>query len=187
MGTGARGAPREGGGVRRAPLVRAVRALGDLLLRVPRWAAALLTVGWMGWITWLSSAPRGPDGGAPLWSYAANLAHGPLYGALAVLCIAALPRRRGPFPWAELGPRSIALVLAAVGTFAFLDEWHQSIRPGRQASWTDVVTDLAAAAAVVVAARAAGDPDVQPARLVRILVLGCGAVLAAALVATLAG
>lgn len=187
MGTGSSGAPRERVATRRAPLVRAFRALGDLMLRLPRWAAALLALGWMGWITWLSSAPRGPDGGAPLWSYAANLAHGPLYGALAVLCIAALPRRRGPFVWADLGPRSVVFVLAAVGAFALLDEWHQSIRPGRQASWTDVATDLAAAAAVVVAARAAGDPDVRPARLVRILVLGCGAVLAAALVATVAG
>lgn len=187
MGTGSRGTPREGGGARRAPLVRAIRAFGELLLRLPRWVAAVLGVGWMGWITWLSSAPRGPDGGAPLWSYAANLAHGPLYGALAVLCVAALPRRKGPFVWADLGPRSVALVLATVGAFALLDEWHQSIRPGRQASWTDVVTDLAAAAAVVVAARAAGDPDVRPARLVRILVLGSGAVLGAALVATLAG
>lgn len=178
----------EGGAAGDVGLVaRALRGLGALLLRLPRWLAAVSALVWMGWISWLSTAPRGPEGGSPLWSYAANLAHGPLYGALTALVIAALPRRRGPFAWAELGPRTAGLVLALVGVLAAADEWHQSFRPGRHASWTDVLTDVVAAAAVLVAARAAGDPDASPARLLRILVLGCAAVLGAALLATVVG
>ncbi len=171
------------------PATRALQSLGGLLLRVPRLAAACLAIAWMGAIYWLSSAPRGPGGDSPGWSYFANLFHGPLFGTLAVLWVASLPRRAHPFPWARMSPRAMGAVLALVGIWSVLDEWHQSHSPGRAASVRDVATNMAAAAAVLWAARAAGEPladrAAQARRMVRVALVGLTAVALAALIATL--
>lgn len=166
--------------------LRVLRAVGRLMLAVPRPAAACVALAWMGLNSWLSSVRIDPPGEGLGGSYVSNLAHGPLYGLLALWWIAALPRRAAPSAWARLERRDLATVLALVVGWGIADEWLQSTRPFREGSAFDLATDAVAALAVLLAARAAGEPDAAPRRIARIVVAGLAAVALAALVATAA-
>ena len=161
---------------------RLLRGIGARALSLPRPAWALVALLWAGLIWQLSSQAGKDEPGHFLWSWAGNLAHAPLFGLLALWLALALPRTGG---WARLAGRDLLFVLALVLAWAVTDEWHQSWVPLRDASMTDLATDLAGAAGTLDVARAAGDPAVGEGglrwRLLRaaLLCIGC------ALVATL--
>lgn len=183
MRRSAEGAPAPS---RRAVLLGVVRSAGRGLLALPRWAGALVVLGWMAWIHHLSSGPvelsfAGDSAG---WSFLANLAHAPLFGLLALACLLVLPRRSAPFPWARLGVREVLLVLLLVGLYAAFDEWHQSRVPTRHGGFSDVVTDLVGAAAVLSVARYAGRAGAREGGLWLRFALGLTACALAAALAT---
>lgn len=98
---------------------------------------------WMALLFVLSGIPGNPsaDSGSPGWSNLLpppsiqNLLHVPVYGVLAWLWCRTLVRL-GPTPRRAAG---WALVLTVA--YAGLDEWHQSLVPGRFPSATDVLLD----------------------------------------------
>ena len=168
-----------------------VRRAGSLLVALPRTAGVVLAAGWMAFSWWLSSGPRGPQDGGVWWAFAANLAHAPLFGILALCWIVALPRRElgselgaNGRRWARLGPIEMAVVLALALAWGLTDEWHQAGVDGRVASWTDLVTDAVGASAVLVVAAYAGRDDASARGLLARLGLGLVACAAAAAVAT---
>ena len=158
-----------------------LRRVGALLLAQPRAWAWLAPAAWAALIWVLSSRPTDPPPRPELWrSFVWNLAHGPVFGVLALLLLPLAPRRGG---WAVLGPAQLAAVAVAAGAWAVVDELHQGWVPGRAASATDLVTDLAGIVAVLVVARYVSRPSATaPGLRAR---LACG-VLACALGALLA-
>ncbi len=78
--------------------------------------------------------------------YLRKHAHVAVYATLALLLAWALS---GGFPPRRPTLRTAALVLLAVGGIAALDEWHQTLVPGRFGRATDVVIDLAGASLAV--------------------------------------
>lgn len=90
------------------------------------------------------NVPDGDETFALVWIY--NTGHAFLYGILALLCVANLPRRGS---WVVLTlPRSL-LILVLVMAYGIVDEWHQSWVPARSASPWDLVTDLVGAGATL--------------------------------------
>lgn len=71
-------------------------------------------------------------------------AHAAIYAALTLL-LAWASSHRGLWP-TRPSLRTAALVLLAVGVIAALDEWHQTLVPGRFGRVTDVAIDLAGSA-----------------------------------------
>ena len=97
-----------------------------------------LTVAWIGAIYWLSSRPDlSTTGSDPVVQAASNLAHIPLFAGLAFCWLKTLSAKH-EISWWRCG-----LTFLGAGTYAALDEWHQSFVPGRQASVGDVLVDLA--------------------------------------------
>jgi hypothetical protein len=97
-----------------------------------------LTVVWMGVIYWLSSRPEPTTTGSDAAVQgASNLAHIPLFAGLAFFWFNTLSARR-EVSWWRYG-----LTFLGAGTYAALDEWHQSFVPGRHASVGDFLVDLA--------------------------------------------
>lgn len=130
----------------RALALRALRAVGDVLVRLPRTGVFVLLAAWMAMIWALSSLPAGT--GDPTWygGWKMNLAHAPVFGFLALWAALLLPRA-GDWPRLEL--RHAALVLGFVLVYAIVDELHQASSPGRDPSALDVVTDLVGASCVL--------------------------------------
>ncbi len=163
------------------------RALGIVLLRVPRWFGVLLAVAWMGTIHWLSSGEIPVKPRVPFAGFFNNLAHAPLYGLLALFWTIGLPRRKLPFPWARLEGRAIVAVLLVVVAYGALDELHQARVPERDGNPLDTLTDLVGAACVLVCARAAGEAGMGGPRFLRLLGLCLVVCGVAAGLSTLAG
>lgn len=103
--------------------------------RVPRWWPV---VGWACVILALTSWPSPPDV-APRFPGLDKVAHLAVYGVLGYLVARAL---RAP---ATL--RTQLNSLTAMATFAFVDELHQVVIPGRSASIWDWTADLTGATA----------------------------------------
>ncbi len=132
-----RGRPAAAGG----GIGRAARGL----LALPPGAARVLALGWLVLIFLSSEVPARGGGGTRLTAFVLNLGHAALYGVLAALALAGLPRAaRTPITatarWA---------VVAAVTACGLLDEVHQRLVPGRDFSVLDLVTDAVGAAAAV--------------------------------------
>ncbi len=130
-----------------------LRRLGYALLRLPRLVRALLCVSWMGLIWALGAqtfqAPKGPPG---FWRIATNLAHAPLFAILALFAAAfALSPQSsgGERRWPRVGAKEGLAILGVTILWAFVDEWHQSLVPGRDPSAFDLLTDFAGAACVL--------------------------------------
>jgi len=120
-----------------------LRLVGRVLLRMPRVLTGLLAAAWMTLIWRLSSQTLDPIEPSFLISTFYNLAHAPLFGILTLFLAAAfLARPRGA--WPVTGLWQLAPILAAVLLYAIVDEWHQSLTPGRDPSIMDVTTDLVA-------------------------------------------
>jgi VanZ family protein len=98
-----------------------------------RWFAVLL---WMGVIFALSSIPSLHSPFAALSDFVLRkLAHIGMYAGLTVLLFLALERHMASTRHAWL----LAVLLAA--SYALMDEWHQTLVPGRRGSWRDVGID----------------------------------------------
>jgi len=164
------------------PGVDQLRAVGRALLRIPFPLSALPVLLWAALIWQLSSfrqvdeAPLVPS--VPLLG---NLAHAFEFGMLALWAVLLLPRRRG---WPELTRATLALTFALLLAYAFVDEWHQSRVPERNASLFDVLTDGAGIASVLAVIAYLGTPRANPGGLRRRLVAGLAACLVAAWMAT---
>ena len=169
----------------RAPMLAFLRAIGDRIVRTPRFVFALIALAWFAWIAHLSSGPIDLDPPLPFASFFTNLAHAPLFGIGALWVCAAMARRESPFPWPRLVGLSGWLVVLLVGGYGVTDEWHQSTVVGRSSCWLDVVTDTTAAIAVVATVRRVGEAGVSEGRLRLTLGSGLLACCGAALSATL--
>ena len=131
-----------------APLVVALRWAGLVLLRAPRplvWGFVILHASGIWMLSSVSDV--GPEVDSWIWSVLGNAAHAPLFGILGLFLAGAIFREeRG---WARLTPATVLAVLALVGGYGALDEWHQSFVPGRHPSPFDLVTDLVGGACVL--------------------------------------
>jgi len=83
------------------------------------------------------------------WPFLANLGHSFLFGTLCLLLAAVVLRPSVAGGWPRLAARRIVGLLAAVGAYGLVDEWHQSRVPGRSPSGLDLLTDLIGAACVL--------------------------------------
>ncbi|MCC7416171.1 MAG: VanZ family protein [Acidobacteria bacterium] len=81
----------------------------------------------------------------PVVQFLSNAGHAPLFALLALLWLRSLSAGPG-------GPR-YGLALAVSMLCAVLDEWHQSFVPGRTASLSDLMVDLAGIGAMLAAVR----------------------------------
>ncbi len=159
-------------------MLNVLSSLGRFLLRVPRallWAAAIV---WMAFIWTLSESVITIEEPGPSWSWFSNLAHAPLFGILGLIFTAAVVRPEAPGAWPRLGGRRVGLVLLLVGLYGVVDEWHQSVTPGRDPAVGDLVTDLTGAACVLWIIAFLGREDAGEKGLRwRLLggILGCGA------------
>ena len=120
---------------------------------------ALLTIAYLAGIAWLSSIPDlGVSSGDPLAQLASNLFHIPLYAGLTFCLLRTISAgtARAKLPWVLSG-----FTLLATGTYAALDEWHQSFVPGRYASPSDFLLDLLGILAMLLVLRleAPGEED----------------------------
>ena len=100
-----------------------------------------LPVFYMGLITFLSHLPGSGKAGALLFFgfevhvYFGNLLHVPLYWGLALCWHVALENASMPTS------RRMLFVIALAAAFGVLDELHQTLVPGRTASWVDLLSD----------------------------------------------
>ncbi len=164
-----------------------VRAVASCLTGLPRYATLSIAVSWMVLIWALSSGSFDTPPGVPsrLWSLAANLAHAPLFGLLALLALGTLCARGVPAP----RPSRAALCGAFLWALAWgvIDELHQSGTPGRHASAYDVVTDAVGALLVLWVAGYVTSERAHERGLLRRLGLGLVVCLLTAGVVTLVG
>jgi hypothetical protein len=140
--------------------VRALRGLGQALLRIPRvWAFAPALL-WAALIWFLSSrAPPSIGVEGDLGGVLANSAHAFEYGVLAVWLALAAPRQDG---WPVLDRCAVGAILLAVLLYAAGDEFHQSFTPHRDPSAFDVLTDLVGASATLACIATIGGPRASP-------------------------
>ena len=134
--------------------IRALRAFGRMLLRVPRSLGFVPPLLWAGLIFFGSSQPA-PKVGVPgiAGGVIENLAHAVEYGILAALLALCVRRERG---WVVLGRASVAAILVICAVYAASDEWHQSFVPNRDATIYDVITDVCGAASTLACIDAIG-------------------------------
>lgn len=130
----------------------AARALAARLGLVPEWAATLAAFGWYALLWRMSSGPAPSAGSGLAGDWASNFLHAVVFGVLALLCLLALPRRRGA--WVVGGRAALGVVLLCA-LLGFVDEWHQHHVPGRDASLPDVLTDAVGALCTAWCVRAA--------------------------------
>jgi hypothetical protein len=164
-----------------------LRELAGRLLGLPVAAGWALAGLWFALIWVASSAPASASGGHPAWGLAANLAHAPIYGILALWLVPALAdsAAAGVAGPTRLPGRVRVKVLALVLLAGVVDELHQALgAAGRQASLLDLATDLAGAACALWLVALLERERVPAAELGRRLALAALACLAAAALAT---
>jgi len=158
-----------------------VRALVARLRAVHPAFGAVLLVGWMALIWRLSERPPNlVTVGSPSLAWFWNFAHAPVYGALA-LWLALATRARGK-PLAATARAAFWIVAFAV-VHGLVDELHQSIVPGRDASVFDILTDLCGSWSVVAVLRAA-QAAAGTRAVTRTILMGTAACILAAALAT---
>ena len=118
------------------------QALAARLGLLPGWLAVLLAFGWYALVWRLSSGPAPSTGSGLAGDLLANFLHAVVYGFLALLCLLALPRRRGAWTVEASWVLGVVALCAVLG---LVDEWHQHHVPGRDASLPDILTDAAGA------------------------------------------
>ena len=132
-------------------------------------------------IAHFSSAPGSDRPYRLFGAFKNNFAHAVVYGLLALWSALLLPRADG---WPRLRRGAVLAILAFVLAIGVLDEWNQSQRPGRDGSWTDVLTDVVGALATLAVIAYAGRGDAREHGLWRLLAVGTLACLLAAANAT---
>jgi hypothetical protein len=172
-------------------LLNALRALGAMLLSMPRAHAFAPIALWTVLIYTLSSLSAEGIVSFGRGTFLVNLGHAPLFGLLGVWFALALPRerlRRGAGEragWPRTAGGARTAVLAATAAWGVADELHQHLAGnGRDFSLFDVVTDVVGAACVLAVIDYAGRDGATDAGLLRRLALGVLACLAAAALAT---
>ena len=186
-------------------LTSVLRAVGALLLFVPRLRALLPALLWIGLIGWLGSWSSTGVGDLGRTAFLTNLGHAPLYGILALWLALALPRGRPPGPdlagagaatrgfhgalgvgaWPRIRGAGRWWVLGAVAVVGVADEVHQKLGDrGRDFSLFDVLTDLVGAACVLAVVAYLGRDEASDRGLAGRLALGLAACGAAAALAT---
>lgn len=119
-----------------------------------RWLSAPLWLRWVGLaaacaLVIAATLYPGDDGegsASAIVAFVLNLGHFALYGLLALATAGALGIEPGSRPLAA------AAVTAFVGVVGWLDEWHQSLQPLRDASLWDIGADLLGAVIALTAA-----------------------------------
>lgn len=139
-----------------APALSSLRAVGALLARIPRALGIVPLLLWLALIEHFSSLPATDRPPSPWGSFKNNFGHAVVYGLLALWAALLLPRERG---WPRIDRRGALAILGFVLAVGWIDEWNQSRMPGRDSSWTDVLTDVVGAAAVLAVAAYAGRSD----------------------------
>ncbi len=168
---------------RPATLTRALRAIGGLLVVIPRPVAVLMTIAWAGVIWFFSEQRPAVFEIASAWGgVLSNLAHAPEFALLTAGLLLCLPRRDD---WPDLSRANVIRVLAIVLAYASIDELHQALVPLRDASVLDVLTDLSGAVILLRLAWMVG-PGERPAPVpvLRTLAWGALACLASACLAS---
>jgi VanZ family protein len=169
---------REGPG----SFARSLRAIGDVLQRIPRRWAWIPLLSWMSLIFYLSSRPVPDLGGhGSVASVLRNSAHAVEFGMLALLSALVVPRKLG---WPDLDKRRYLTLLVLIALYAASDEFHQSFTPHRDASACDVLTDVVGASLTLGAIFYAGGPRASEEKLARIFLYGLPGVLLAGAIAT---
>lgn len=131
---------------RHSRAVASLRAVGTSLTRLPRISGVILALLWIA-VIWQLSSIQGMDGPQEfVHSWLHNSAHAPFFGFLAFLLAIALPREDR---WPRIDRYTAALVIGTAFAYSVIDEWHQSRVPGRDADWSDVITDLIGASVTV--------------------------------------
>lgn len=160
-----------------------LRSVGQALLWLPFPLSALPLGSWA-WLIWRLSSYEEVDVGplVPRLPLIGNLAHAFEFGILALFGVLLLPRRAGRpiLSRTTLAPLACGLVL-----YAFLDEWHQSRVPERNASLLDLLTDVVGIASTLAVIAYLERASASPAGLARRLISGVVACVAAAGLATL--
>jgi len=112
------------------------------------WRYGLLTAALLVGIYVMSSIPDlSTTESPPLVQLAQNLAHIPVFAALAFCWLRALSNRL-EIPAAAYGAAALA-----AGVYGVMDEWHQASVPGRNSSVGDLCLDAAGVAAMLVIVR----------------------------------
>lgn len=166
-----------------------LRAVGRLFLRQPRCVAFVLPVAWAAFIWRMSAEATLIDVGLSLPEWLASvlhdLGHPVAFGLLALLLVPLLPRVGvGRARWVAWTRTRGAALFAVALAYGIVDEWHQSCVPGRVPSVFDVLSDAVGAATVLVVVGYLSRPHVEHAGLIRRLVLGAIACVAAAVVSS---
>ena len=112
------------------------------------WRYGLLTAALLAAIYWTSSIPDlSTTESDPLLLLAQNLAHAPVFAALAFCWLRALSGAM------EISGPAYGAAALATSVCAVLDEWHQAFVPGRHCSVGDVLMDVAGIGAMLVIVR----------------------------------
>ncbi|MDE0904365.1 MAG: VanZ family protein [Planctomycetota bacterium] len=165
-----------------------LNGIGTRLMALPRFLRLMLPPLWGAGLWWLSSQPgsriREDEAFFQSWTY--NTGHAFLYGILALLCVACLPRREGGV---ALSRGRVFWILGLVMAYGCIDELHQSWVPDRSASGLDLLTDLVGACATLAVIfhldkRSPEDPVAHATHLRRLLWIGLILSWAAGLAAT---
>ncbi|MEM1451747.1 MAG: VanZ family protein [Planctomycetota bacterium] len=183
-------APSAEGGEAASPRIGALRGIGRAMLSVPGVIAWTLPVAWAAGIFFLSSQSR--LGGEAAWwelgGFTANLAHPFVFGLLALLLVAAAPRRGAARSrWTAVGPVGALWIGVLVVLYGTTDELHQSLVEGRDASLLDLLADAVGAFSVLVVIVYLGRADANDRGLVVRLAIGALASVVAAVLSTLWG
>lgn len=122
------------------------------MVGLPRVVRSGFLLSWGGMI-WLLSDNQLPVTGDGDWSpLLGNFAHGPLFGFLGLFAIAWLVSAKGErgveSVWQRIRPSHLIGGILLVLVYGVIDEWHQSMTPGRVPSLGDVLTDVLGATAV---------------------------------------
>lgn len=166
-------------------MLKFFRRLGRLLLRLPPGAMWIVVGAWMAFIWRLSghSMPAGPTTFA--WGWFTNFGHAPIFGLLGLFVAAATLRPRGGTVWPPVRRGAVVVILGLVALYGFVDEWHQSWVPDRDASVGDLLTDVTGAACVLGIIAYLGRDDAVERGLWRRLALGLVLCAGAAGISTL--
>ncbi|MEM9380867.1 MAG: VanZ family protein [Planctomycetota bacterium] len=170
--------------------VGALRGVGRRLLWVPGAIAWALPVAWAAGIFLLSSQSR--SGGEAAWwelgGFTANLAHPFAFGLLALLLVAAAPRRGGARArWTAVGAAGALWIGVLAVLYGVTDELHQSLVEGRDASLLDLLADAVGAFSVLAVIVYLGREDADDRGLDLRLGIGVAASVVAAGLSTLWG
>jgi len=168
--------------------LRGLRAAGRALLGLPPFVFFLGAGAWMGFIWRLSSQSIVSWPVGYWYRVVPNCAHAPLFGLLALALAAGVVPRGAPSLGRALPGLAgwrVAVVLGTTLAYAFVDEWHQSLVPGREVSLGDVLTDGVGALGVVWIVQYLGRPDATEPGLWRRLLAGVLLCFAAACIASI--